>query len=198
MKLNSLSAVALAAGCLFAGQAMAQASAGDTNRFCSFSDITNATVSACSGFWSGNLLNTAAPGPTDANETGPLNVLMNPDQTGWAVLEKIANTAGAPANFTQMLYGTTVIGIHFGQSVFNPGYDGQGGGTAFYMFDAGTAGLDTVIFSTALAGASSGATLYLTGDQPTPPPIPEPSTYALMLAGLGAMGLVARRRSRKQ
>jgi PEP-CTERM motif len=31
----------------------------------------------------------------------------------------------------------------------------------------------------------------------TPPPIPEPSTYALMLAGIAAVGFVARRRSNR-
>jgi hypothetical protein len=197
MKLKTLSLVALAASALFAAPAMAQASAGDTNRFCSFADITNATVSACSGFWSGNLLNTGNPGPTDADETLGLNTLLGQSASSYAVIEKIADTAAAPANFTPMLYGMTVIGIHFGQSPFNPGYDGQGGGTAFYKFDAGTAGLDTVVFAANLARSSSGATLYMTGDGPVMNPVPEPSTYALMLGGLAALGFVARRRSRK-
>ena len=40
---------------------------------------------------------------------------------------------------------------------------------------------------------------YGTGlDEPNIPAIPEPETYAMLLAGLGLMGFVARRRSRKQ
>jgi len=31
-----------------------------------------------------------------------------------------------------------------------------------------------------------------------PAPIPEPETYAMMLAGLGLMGFVARRRKQKE
>lgn len=42
-------------------------------------------------------------------------------------------------------------------------------------------------------GGLSHGTLY-TSNELIPGPIPEPSTYALMLAGLGAVGLVARRR----
>jgi len=51
--------------------------------------------------------------------------------------------------------------------------------------------------------ANAGASYYIgtgfltsTGGPP-PPPIPEPETYAMMLAGLGLMGYVARRRKLK-
>ena len=37
-------------------------------------------------------------------------------------------------------------------------------------------------------------TIFLTGAHLAPPPVPEPETYALMLAGLATMGLWARRR----
>ena len=37
-------------------------------------------------------------------------------------------------------------------------------------------------------------TFFVTNLGAVPPPIPEPETYALMIAGLGVVGFVARRR----
>ena len=167
-----------------------------TNVTCSFLDITNGTVSACSGFWDGNLLNTGAPGPADADEKAGLTA-MGLGAGPFPVIQKIADTNNQPADFTSLLYGTTVIGIHFGGGADRfknavPDYDGNGGGTAFYVFDAGTTGLDTIIFAADLASASSGATLYSTGVAL----IPEPETYAMLLAGLGLIGFIVRRRQR--
>ena len=191
--------VVLSVACMFGSFGSVYAatpSPGDTNLTCSFSDVTNATVSACSGFWSGNLLNTGAPGPADADEKAGLTA-MGLGAGPFPVIEKILNTGGLPADFTSLLYGTTVIGIHFGGGTDRfkdavPDYDGMGGGTAFYVFDAGTTGLDTIIFAADLASASSGATLYSTGVAL----IPEPETYAMLLAGLGLLGFIVRRRQR--
>ena len=191
----------LIAGGAFAAKPPALNKGDLTNVACSFGDVANAAVSACSGFYSGNLLNTDAPNATDADETVGLNDLLGTSSPSFAVLQKIDNTNGLPADFTQLLYGDTIIGIHFGdgaplfkEAQYHPEFNGVGGGTAFYRFDAGQTGLDTVVFADYLAQASSGATLYRTGDAPITSPIPEPETYALMLAGLGMLGFMARRR----
>lgn len=68
---------------------------------------------------------------------------------------------------------------------------------SFYLFDGGTAGIDTIDFN--VLGVVSKQTdglshaVYL-GNALTAP-VPEPESYALMLAGLGAIGFVARRRA---
>ncbi|CAG1017640.1 hypothetical protein BURC_02309 [Burkholderiaceae bacterium] len=59
------------------------------------------------------------------------------------------------------------------------------GDTSFSIFTQNPTNDDNIFF----------ASLYLTGDiRDVTPAIPEPETYALMLAGLGVMAMVARRR----
>lgn len=68
---------------------------------------------------------------------------------------------------------------------------------SFYLFDGGTAGVGTIDFN--VLGVVSKQTdglshaVYL-GNALTAP-VPEPESYALMLAGLGAIGFIARRRA---
>jgi hypothetical protein len=64
------------------------------------------------------------------------------------------------------------------------------GDTSFSIFTQNPSSDDNIFF----------ASLYLTGDissvTPVTPNIPEPETYALMLAGLGALAVASRRRKR--
>lgn len=63
------------------------------------------------------------------------------------------------------------------------------------MFDFGNLGLMTIALDSIGVLSSSGSTVYgnLYGTVSVTP-VPEPGTYALMLAGFGAIGLIARRR----
>ena len=79
----------------------------------------------------------------------------------------------------------------------------SGDAFSLYEFDAGTVGICCINYDTLGVGfrtasgqlifgrALSSADLYI----PALPPIPEPETYALMLAGLGFIGFIGRRRN---
>ena len=156
---------------------------------CSGSDISVAGAT-CIGFLEGNLngnKNTfqavdAALDVWGVNLTGKVN-----DEF------MLSSLKGNTINFTQDLYGTTIVGLHFGNVKGANGVKSNNV-TAFYRFDAGL-GLDS--FTTKFNSLSN-ATLYVTG---TPPvvsnPVPEPETYAMMLGGLGLVGFIARRRKQK-
>lgn len=149
----------------------------------SFSDLSGVTVTQCAGFYNGNDLN--------AGNAGSL-ALVNSILTGWGLtsvsgwIEK-QDTNNALINFSTMLYGDTIVAFHWGNF---PG--AAGNVSALYRFDAGTAGVD--VFTVAAAMGLSNAAVYVTDPVPA---VPEPQTYALMFAGLGVVGFIARRRKQQ-
>ncbi len=114
----------------------------------------------------------------------------------------INQASGQPAQTLtgfQMLVNGTVVDSFEG-STGNAGAGNNGNGYADYLlgnFSAFTAA-NTVQFHFVFSNANDGTeNVFLIAGPPVVTPVPEPETYALMLAGLGALGLVAKRR-RKQ
>jgi hypothetical protein len=134
-------------------------------------------ASSCYGFVSGNVLdnNDNAIQDTAVTDLGGTYTTFN-DYT------KIDNF-GSTLNFGTVLFGPTIIGIHFGAGQGGPGVNG----TAFFYFDF----TSPTQWITTTLGATSDAVLYETGVAPS---VPEPATWAMMLLGFLGVGFAIRRR----
>ena len=182
MNFKKLSTATALATLMFAGNATAATAQ------CAASDI-NVPGASCIGFIDGNL-----------NGNGPSLAEINLNLAVWGVnltsampsTSMLEDLTGTTIDFAQQLYGDTIVGMHFG-NVTDAFGTTSNNVTAFYRFDAGNgAGLDSFITK---FGSLSNATLYSTGTAVTA--VPEAETYAMMIAGLGLMGVVARRRKQK-
>jgi hypothetical protein len=158
---------------------------------CAASDIGVAAGPdfACAGFFRGNLSSNA----TSADQTAALALLGLTFPNAFAsAVEKISSVPNPKTtlDFVTPLSGISYIGIHWGNVPYDLANSGKVNNvTSFYKFDAGTS-LDklTLAFS-----ATSNATLYKIT---TPPVVPEPATWAMMLIGFAAVGYALRRRRR--
>jgi hypothetical protein len=110
----------------------------------------------------------------------------------------ISNTPGNPTNFISNPVGGGLYGIEYNglTQVFTvTGVLGAGGPGGVHSFSVGVADTNDSIFdsgvfvSSLMAGKADGG-----GGIGPINPVPEPETYALMMAGLALVGAVARKR----
>ncbi len=170
------------------GMAQATVQVGDPATISPCTNFTfNVAIQACSGGYSGNLLQTSLTDPTGL---AALAALGGPTSGAYLEpkLEPLDSTSGI-INFGTLLTGMTIFGMHAGGA-------GDGAqGTFFFRFDAG-AGVDVILVTDRLNSNATGlsnAALF----QTTVTSVPEPSSWAMMLFGFGALGASLRIR-RKQ
>ncbi len=172
--------LALAAAATFAAASPAQAALTSSGTSCSTSNVSP-TATACVGWYAGQLLGGNPTQRADAKAALALlgfnwtpNVLTN-------TIQILPSLTGNTIDFTGFLSGKTVIGIHRGAAG-----DGSQSSTAFFRWD----NLSPTDKITLNLGGLSSSTLYIT----TFSQVPEPATWALMIAGIGLMGWQLRRR----
>ncbi|MBP6898704.1 MAG: PEP-CTERM sorting domain-containing protein [Burkholderiaceae bacterium] len=188
----SMLTAAVALGATLATPALAKPAQAQPTA-CSFSDLTGATVTGCSGYIAGNLLQGNTGATVSAAVATQLAALGVADASHATYVEKIGSLGGGSViDFSTVLSGTTVIGLHLGggSDKFTNG-NVAGGATAFYLLQAGSS-LDSLGLASYMT-ASSGVALFETQAAP----VPEPQTWALMLGGLAGVGFIGARRRRQ-
>lgn len=181
MKLTSISAAALVA---FSAPAFAEN--------CADTSWAALAATSCEGSFVGNINGSA-------NELTDLGTLFtgtwtysgkSDDATGGPFTGNPSGTSGT-LTFDSPISGTFVIGLKAANNY------------SYYLFNAGSSLINSLSFDTTAGVAVnaqgipqvlSHAGLYI--GQNLVPSIPEPETYALMVAGLGAIAFAARRRRR--
>ena len=151
----------------------------------------------CAGYYAGNLFNNANLAQQQAAiATLDYNGMNYPYTGTWQELENngqviysLSGSGNNELNFSQTLYGVTIVGAHFGASLLGQ----QQNVSVFWLFDFGNEGADSVVLNDDLQGfniqAFSNGTLYLTGT----PSVPEPGTWLMLLLGFAGIGFTLRR-----
>lgn len=166
----------------------ASAALSSTSPSCVLS-ILNPTYTACGGSFAGN----------NSNQTADVLAYISSTWGLTATDLGSSDTAGTFGPFTSDETGTT------GTLTFDTPQDGpfvlslmSANQFSLFYYNGVGAAIPSIVFSTAGVNVNrndipqglSHATLYAAAT----PPVPEPETYALLLAGLGVLGFVARRR----
>lgn len=150
-------------------------------------NLTSPAAEDCAGYYSGNVFNNQTT--NTQIQIAALDELGYDFDGDWnSVASTVVLTLqnGNQIDFGQVLYGMTYIGAHFG-NVAGP----AGNVSVFWAFDFGEEGAQFVTLND--AQGFSNATLYSTGV----PPVPEPSTWMMLLMGFAAVGYSLRSRRKK-
>ena len=147
---------------------------------------TDPDAEACAGAYDGNLNNTSR----EADLNAAIDILLGnaglPPLSPDIVFTDIEDTkdffdeTGGVLSFDDTLFGLNIFSMHFGD-----GGTGSGDVTILYLFDFGEAGADEITLN---RNGFSNSILIGGGA------VPEPSTWAMMLLGFGAVGYAIRRR----
>ena len=158
-------------------------------------------ATACAGYYTGNLLNGSStdilnqqnaiaslPGTFTWNGNWTaLESSTSPDLVLVQGVDGLSGPLSNQLNFGTTLFGQVIIGAHFGNVAGD-----AGNVSVFWLFNLTT---PTNFITLDNTQGFSNAALYTTG---TPPGVPEPATWAMMLLGFGAAGVAMRRSRRKQ